>query len=188
MSVRILAFAGSRRDGSHNARLLSVAIDLARVAGAEVTRVDLGSLELPLYDADLEAAQGLPEGALRFKALLREHDALLIASPEYNGFFTPLLKNALDWGSRPEPGQASPYAGKLAVLLAASPGALGGVRGLPALRVLLSNLGVVVLPGQMALGRADAAFSDDGTLREARQQQALAVLVDDLLAWSRRGA
>ena len=181
----ILGLSGSLRRASFNSGILRAASELAP---SGITVLQGTIREVPLYDADLEAAQGLPEGALRFKALLREHDALLIASPEYNGFFTPLLKNALDWGSRPEPGQTSPYAGKLAVLLAASPGALGGVRGLPALRVLLSNLGVVVLPGQMALGRADAAFSDDGTLREARQQQALAVLVDDLLAWSRRGA
>lgn len=188
MSLRILAFAGSRRQGSHNVRLLDAAVDLARVAGAEVARLDLGALALPLYDADLEAEEGLPEGALRFKAALRAHDALIIASPEYNGFFTPLLKNAIDWASRPEPGLASPFAGKSAALLAASPGALGGVRGLPALRILLSNLGVLVQPGQMALGRADEAFADTGGLRDSRQQNALAVIVDDLLAWGRRNA
>ena len=186
MSVRILAFAGSRRDGSHNVRLLNVAIDLARVAGAEVTRLDLGALDLPLYDADQEVAEGLPDGALRFKAALRAHDALLIASPEYNGFFTPLLKNAIDWASRPEPGHPSPFAGKAAALLAASPGAFGGIRALPALRVLLSNLGVTVLPGQLALALAHEAFADDGRLRDARQQQALAGVVDGLLSWGRR--
>ena len=182
MPVRILAFSGSCRQGSHNGRLLAAAAEQAQVQGAEVSVLDLGALDLPLYNADLESAAGLPAGALRLKEAIRSHDALLIASPEYNGFFTPLLKNAIDWASRPQEGMPSPFAGKVAALLAASPGMLGGIRGLPAVRILLSNLGVLVIPAQLALPLAHEAFDARGLLLEARQQQALDAVVAGLLA------
>ena len=146
MPIKLLAISGSSRQGSVNKRLLDAAVNTARALGAEVSCLDLRTLALPLYDGDLEAANGLPEGCTALKKALVEHDALLIASPEYNGFFSPLLKNAIDWASRPQGSQPSPFTGKLAGLLAASPGALGGIRGLPTVRQLLSNLGVLVAP------------------------------------------
>ena len=185
MGLRVLAFAGSARAGSYNARLLAHAVELLRARGAEVEVLDLGALALPLYNADDESAHGAPEGALRLKAALRAHDALLIASPEYNGFFPPLLKNAIDWASRPDSGQPSPFAGKVAALIAASPGALGGIRALPALRILLSILGVLVLPGQLALPLAHEAFAEDGSLRDARLEKTLGDVVGALLASAR---
>lgn len=180
-NVRILAFAGSSRAGSYNVRLLAHAVELLRARGADVDVLDLGALDLPLYNADDEAAHGAPAGVQRLREAMRANDALLIASPEYNCFFTPLLKNAIDWASRPDPGQPSPFAGKFAALLAASPGALGGVRGLPALRILLSNLGVLVLPGQLAVPLAHEAFADDGSLRDARLEKTLGEVVGALL-------
>ena len=181
MPVRLLAFCGSARRESCNRRLLAAAVSAARGAGATVTEFDLRADLLPLYDGDLEAQHGLPPAARELKQLCAAHDGFLIASPEYNGFFPPLLKNALDWVSRPAPDLPAPYAGKTAGLLAASPGALGGIRCLPHLRLLLSNLGVTVAPAQMALGRADQAFAADGSLIDANQQGMLDKAVADLI-------
>jgi len=168
---RILAFAGSTRTGSYNKLLVRAAAEGARAAGAEVTLLDLRDLPLPLYDGDDEAAGGLPENARRLKALMKEHDGLLIASPEYNSSISAVLKNALDWASRPEPGEAplAAFAGKTALLLSASPGALGGLRGLVTLRSLLSNIQVLVLPQQLAVGRAQEAFDEDGVPKDPQQ-------------------
>ncbi len=181
MPVRLLAFCGSARKESCNRRLLAAAVSTARGAGATVTEFDLRADLLPLYDGDLEAQHGLPPAARELKQLFAAHDGFLIASPEYNGFFSPLLKNALDWVSRPAPDLPAPYAGKSAGLLGASPGALGGIRCLPHLRLLLSNLGVTVSPAQMALGRADQAFAADGRLIDANQQGMLDKTVADLI-------
>jgi len=164
---KILAFAGSLRRDSWNRKLIQVAAEAARVAGAEVTLIDLADYPLPLMDEDLEARDGLPTNAQRLKALFKAHDALLIASPEYNSSLPPLLKNTLDWVSREWQGESGlvPYAGKVAALLAASPGAFGGMRMLPHLRQILNALGVLVLPGQFSLAHADQAFDDaDGAL------------------------
>ena len=181
MPVRLLAFCGSARKESTNRRLLAAAVGAARAAGASVTELDLQSGLLPIYDGDLEARHGLPAAALELKAQFAAHDGFLIASPEYNGFFPPLLKNTLDWVSRPAPDAPAPYAGKAAGLLAASPGALGGIRCLPHLRLLLANLGVTVSPAQLALGRADQAFGADGNLGDANQQKLLEQVVADLI-------
>lgn len=104
-AAKILAFAGSARQDSFNKKLVKIAVEGAKAAGAEVTYLDLGDLPLPLYDEDLETALGLPENALKLKALMKAHQGFLIACPEYNSSITPLLKNALDWASRSEPGE-----------------------------------------------------------------------------------
>jgi NAD(P)H-dependent FMN reductase len=169
---KIVAFAGSTRSGSFNKQLVRIAAAAAREAGAEVTLVDLRDLALPLFDQDLETAGGLPEGAKKFKALLRESDGFLIASPEYNSSITGVLKNAIDWASRAESDDEPPLAafrGKVAVLLAASPGALGGLRGLVHLRSILGNIGVIVLPDQVAISTAHEAFDESGQLKDPRK-------------------
>ena len=168
MSPRLLVFAGSVRRDSFNARLARFAAGEAGDAGAEATLLDLGDFDLPLYNGDLEAEEGLPPGAVRLKALFLAHDGFLIASPEYNGSLSPLLKNAIDWVSRPVAGQPRLvwFTGKVAGLMAASPGALGGLRGLAHLRQILSGIGVVVAPAQHAIAQAGAAFDDRGELAE----------------------
>ncbi len=191
MSLKLLAISGSSRKDSVNGKLLAAAVRSVRASGAEVaeiTQLDLRALALPIYDGDLEDSAGLPAGCLALKQALREHDALLVASPEYNGFFSPLLKNAIDWTSRPQEGVPSPFNGKVAALLAASPGALGGIRGLPAVRLLLSNLGVLVTPGQMSLPNALGAFDDAGQLVSAPQREMLERVVEELLTVATRGA
>ena len=122
----------------------------AREAGGEVTLIDLKDFPLPLFDQDLEAEQGMPENGTRLKKLFIDHDGLLIASPEYNSSFPAVLKNAIDWVSRPAPGEPSlvAFRGKVATLMSASPGAQGGLRGLVHVRSILGNIGVIVLPDQ----------------------------------------
>ena len=186
---KILAFAGCLRAGSFNKKLAALAAGAARVAGAEVTVVDLRELALPLFDQDLEDAGGLPEGAKKFKALLRASDGFLIASPEYNSSITAALKNALDWASRAESDDEPPlaaYRGKVAALFAASPGALGGLRGLVTLRSILGNIGVLVLPDQVAIATAHEAFDDAGQLKDARKAKQVAALVQSLVETARR--
>ncbi len=171
---KILAFAGSTRSGSFNKKLLHVAAEAARRAGAEVTVVDLRDLALPLFDGDFEDASGLPESAKRFKTLLRESDGLLITSPEYNSSITGVLKNAIDWASRAETDDEPPliaFRGKAASIMSASPGGLGGLRGLVHLRAILGNIGVIVLPDQVAVSAAHEAFDDAGQLKDARKRK-----------------
>lgn len=180
--VRVLAFAGSTRDESFNKRLIRIAAAGARVAGAEVTLIDLRDFPMPLYDGDLESAEGLPEAAMRLRALMREHGGFLISSPEYNSGLSAVLKNAIDWASRPMKGEVSlaAFDGKVAAIMAASPGALGGLRGLVHLRMILGNIKTLVLPGQLAVPRANEAFGDDGSLKDAVRQAAAEKLGEDL--------
>lgn len=172
---RILAFSGSLREGSFNRKLVVIAAAGARAAGAEVTELNLRDLPLPVYDADLEAAEGLPANAVKLKDLMGDHDGFLIASPEYNSSLTAALKNAIDWASR-KAGDEPPLAafrGKTAAIMAASPGAVGGLRGLIHLRAILGNIQVLVLPDQKVIPHAHEAFDDDGSLRDPQQQQAV---------------
>ena len=186
---KIAAFAGSLRAGSFNKKLLAIAADAARTAGAEVTIVDLRELALPLFDQDLEDASGLPETAKNFKALLRASDGFLIASPEYNSSITGALKNAIDWASRAESDDELPLVackGKVAALLAASPGALGGLRGLVTLRSILGNIGVIVLPDQVTIPTAHEAFDDAGKLKDERKAKQVVALANGLAGTVRK--
>lgn len=171
-TVKVLAFAGSTRDGSYNKKLARVALESATRAGASTTFIDLRDLALPMFDEDLEA-KGLPAGARTFKDLLLGHDAFLISSPEYNSSVSAVLKNAIDWASRPEAGQPplSCFTNKIIGLFAASPGALGGLRGLVHIRQILGNINAIVLPQQFALIKAHEAFDDAGRLKDAKQQE-----------------
>jgi NAD(P)H-dependent FMN reductase len=161
MAVKLLAFAGSVRQESFNRQALDYAITGARDTGVEVTLLDLKEFSLPLFDQDWESANGIPENAARLKHLFIQHQGLLIACPEYNSSITPLLKNTLDWVSRAWQGQSGlvPYQSKVAALVSASAGALGGVRGLRHVREILTTLGVVVIPRQHAVNNADKVFS-----------------------------
>ncbi|MDZ4815629.1 MAG: NAD(P)H-dependent oxidoreductase [Verrucomicrobiota bacterium] len=171
--ARILAFAGSLRKDSCNKRLVKVAAQGAEEAGAHVTFIDLKDYPLPVFDQDIEDAEGLPQAAKNLKALFKSHDGLLIASPEYNSSISGALKNAIDWVSRPEKDEPplSAFTGKVATLLAASPGALGGLRGLVHVRSILGNINVIVLPDQLALPKALEAFNSDGTLKDAKSTE-----------------
>ena len=172
---KILAFAGSTREASFNKRLVKVAAEGASAAGAEVTLIDLRDFPLPLYDGDLEAQSGLPDNAQKLKALFLDHQGLLISSPEYNGGMSAVLKNTIDWVSRSAPGEdgLAAYKNKVAGLMGISPGRLGGLRGLTHVRQILTNVGVLVLPQQQAVGGAGQAFGDAGELVDSTLQAAV---------------
>ncbi|MGA9380566.1 MAG: NAD(P)H-dependent oxidoreductase [Phormidium sp.] len=172
---KLLAFAGSIRKDSYNKKLVQVAANGARSVGAEVTYIDLRDFSMPLFDEDLEKEEGMPESALKFKELMIAHDGLLIACPEYNSSITPVLKNAIDWASRPgenEPPLAA-FVDKVAAIMSASPGALGGLRGLVTVRSILGNIKVIVLPDQIAVPKAYEAFNPDGSLKDPKQQESV---------------
>ena len=178
---RILAFAGALRTQSWNKKLIRIGAHVARDAGAEVDLIDLRDYPMPFYDGDIEASDGLPPQARELKALMLAHDALLLSCPEYNSSISGVLKNTIDWVSRPRPNEPSAFKGKIAGLLAASPGNLGGVRGLLTVRQVLTTLGVLVVPTQFALSQAANAFADDGTLRDERHRDAVTTVVTELV-------
>lgn len=180
--VKLLVIAGSTRSGAFSKQLARAACRIAAAAGHEATFVDLREHAMPLYDGDLEAAEGLPAAALRLRVALQQHDAALVVTPEYNASIPAVLKNTLDWLSRPhaaEPG-VSVWKGKVAAIMASSPGALGGLRGLVHLRQVLMNLGALVLTEQFALGNAAAAFGPDGGLVDGKQAAAVTAVVQRL--------
>lgn len=182
--IKILAFAGSARKDSFNQKLVKIAASGAQDCEAVVTVVDLAHFDMPIYNADYEAEFGIPEKAKIFKQLLLEHNGLLIASPEYNSAFSPLLKNVIDWASRAESRDEAPLAafkGKVAAIMSASPGALGGLRGLVFLRMLLANIGIIVLPAQKTIAHAPKAFDEHGNLIDPSEHQAVRDLGRELV-------
>lgn len=166
MTIKILALSGSQRAASFNALLVRAAARGAAAEGAEITFLDWRDYAMPLYDPDLERTEGVPDPVLRFKALLKAHQGLLIASPEYNGSLTPLLKNAIDWATRPLAGDPPMvcFKHKVIGLLSTSPGVFGGNTGLVHLRAILSRLGSFVLPEQYPVGEAGKLFDGQGEL------------------------
>jgi chromate reductase, NAD(P)H dehydrogenase (quinone) len=163
---KILVLAGSARLDSIHRKLARQTVEALRDAGVEATLADLRDFPMPIYDGDLEAGEGLPPGARALKELARRHDGFAIASPEYNGSFPALLKNALDWISRPEPGDRplEVFRGKVAAILSASPGPGGGRRGLRQLRQLLEMMSVSVVPRELAIARSGGALDEGGRL------------------------
>jgi chromate reductase, NAD(P)H dehydrogenase (quinone) len=150
-------------------------------AGAHTEVLDLRALALPVYDGDLEAAQGVPAGAQTLRDAVAAHDALLLVTPEYNGFPTPLVINAFDWLSRLKDGLAT-TADKPVALLSSSPGALGGLRSMNLLRQYLQGtFQMLVLPRQQAVGKAHEAFAPDGALADAKAAATLDGVVKALV-------
>jgi NAD(P)H-dependent FMN reductase len=172
---RVLVFAGSIRTDSLNRKLAAQAARELRAAGVETTLADLRDYPMPLYDGDLESTHGLPERARAFKELVKAHDAVVIASPEYNGSFPALVKNVIDWISRKEGGEGrlAAFLDKRAALLSASPGPGGGQRGLRHLRELLEMIGVTVIPEQLTVPKAFEAFDAEGRLARAADGEQL---------------
>jgi chromate reductase, NAD(P)H dehydrogenase (quinone) len=168
---KILAFAGSTRKDSFNKKLLKIAAKAAENAGALVTVIDLAEWDFPIYDGDLESQKGIPDNAKKLKKIMMDHDAFLIASPEYNSSISGVLKNTIDWVSRPEPNEPylAAFLGKTAAIMSASPGDLGGLRGLVHLRSILGNINVIVLPDQLTLNKANEAFDDEGSLKDLKK-------------------
>jgi chromate reductase len=187
----LLVFAGSTRQQSFNRQLAHAVTTLARAAGAKVTHLELSTLDIPLYNADLEA-RGTPPDVFWLKEVMEAHPAWIICSPEYNGSYTGLLKNTIDWASSPVKGHpvwadgSQPFEGKVVGLLSASNGALGGLRSLSHLNPLMQNLQCWVAPKQFALGRASEAFDEQGVLKSDAHRLGVQAVVDQVLWASQR--
>lgn len=180
--MKLVAIAGALRKESLNRRLLSLATKLLEAGGAEVDLVDFHALAIPIYDGDVEASSGLPAGAQELAKRVTAADGLVIASPEYNLGVNALTKNAIDWLSRAKP---MPLRGKSALLLSASPGLVGGNRGLWALRPSLEVLGVHVYPDMFSLASAHQGFRPDGELADEALGKFLRRVTDGYLRTAR---
>ncbi|MFV0368249.1 MAG: NADPH-dependent FMN reductase [Hyphomicrobiaceae bacterium] len=182
--VRLLFFAGSQRQASYNKRLARLGASIAEANGVAATFADLGDYPMPIYDGDLEAAEGPPENASKLKHLMGLHTGIFIASPEYNSSISPLLKNSLDWVSRIQEGDEDKnevFKTRVFALGSASPGGMGGLRGLNTVRQVLElGLGALVLPEQFAVPRAAEAFDENGHLKNKDSQEALKALIQRL--------
>ncbi len=184
--MKTLIFAGSTRQNSFNRRLAAAAASIAREAGADVCHIELGDFDIPMYNADLEA-KGTPADVVRLKELFYAHPAWIICSPEYNGSYTALLKNTIDWVSSPiksDPAWSSgtkPFAGKVVGMLSASNGALGGLRSQSHLAPLLLNLQCWLAPRAFALSRAADAFDDSGELIDPAARKNVSGVIEQVL-------
>lgn len=188
-SPKLVAFAGSTRSGSYNQAILDVVSDAAEQAGAEVDRINLADFPMPLFDQDLESREGLPETVVALKARFAAADGFLLASPEYNSAFSPLMKNVIDWCSRAETEDEPPlsvYQGKSALLIAASPGGLGGIRGLYALRSVFQNISVTVFPSMLAVGSAYELVDEAGALTDEKWKGRLESVAKDYVDFAGR--
>ena len=190
--MSLLFFAGSTREGSFNKKLALLARHIAEANGIEAVFVDLKDYPMPLYNGDLEAAEGPPERARAFKALLGEYQGVFIASPEYNSSVTPLLKNTLDWVTRVRAkGETGleVYRSRVFAISGTSPGYYGAMRNLLNLRQMLEvGIGATVIPQQLALPRAGDAFDGDGSLKDKAQQELLKGVVEALAIAARKFA
>jgi chromate reductase, NAD(P)H dehydrogenase (quinone) len=177
--MKLLAFSGSLRRASFNKRLVVLASDIARAHGATVDVADFADFDAPSYNGDIQDAGTFPDATLRLRDRLADADGLLISSPEYNYSLPGGLKNALDWLSRVRP---LPTADKRALLLSASPGLVGGVRGLWQLRIPLEGMGVHVYPGMFSLSNAHTSFNEQGDLQDAAVRKSLESTIEGFLS------
>lgn len=188
---KLLVFAGSTRLDSFNRKLAGVAATLARASGAEVTHIELVDFDIPMYNADLEA-RGTPPDVMKLKQMMYDHPAWIVCSPEYNGSYTALLKNTIDWVTSPVKGDAQwsdgfrSFTGKVVGVLSASPGALGGLRSQSHLVPLLFNSQCWVAPRTFALGNAGTAFDAQGKLVNDSHRQNVQAVIDQVLFAAQR--
>ena len=170
-------FSASIRKNSFNKKLINITAKEAEDQENEVTLIDLADYPMPIYNGDSEESDGTPENAQNLCKLIGDHDYVIISSPEYNGFPSPLLKNTIDWVSRVD---REVYKNKKFVIISASPGGLGGVRGLMYLRILLNNLNAIVIPQQLSIGNSSNAFNAEGNLVNKNDEMALKSLINGL--------
>ncbi len=181
--TKVLSFAGSTRQDSYNKKLAKEAADMAEKMGAKVTYIDLKDYPLPFYDGDLEKSEGLPENAKKLRQLMIDSDKIIIASPSYNGSFTAVLKNTIDWASRSEDGSASrdAFKGKKFLIIATSPSPQGGVKGLHHLRDVITNIGGEVMEVEFGVPNASKSFDSQGKLIDPKLRETLQSNVQRLI-------
>jgi NAD(P)H-dependent FMN reductase len=181
---RLLFFAGSAREKSWNKKLAKLGEMIADANGIKATFADLADYPMPIYCGDIEVNEGPPDNARKLKALMNVHTGIFIASPEYNASFSPLLKNTIDWISHIKDDGETPlqvYKTRVFALGSASPGGMGGLRGLSQLRLVFElGLGALVLPDQFAVPRAIEAFDEHGHLKNKDSQEAFKQLIQKL--------
>jgi len=184
----ILIYAGSARRGAFSRQLAAAATTLVSEAGGKPTLIDLADFEVPLYNADSEDSGGIPQPVVVYRRLVATHQGMIIVTPEYNGFITPVLLNMLCWASRPSPGDdfGAVFQNKPVALLASSPGRLGGVRVIPRLRDVVAELGMVPVPGFTTVPQAGKAFTPRGRFADTGIESGLTAQIDRLLAASRQ--
>lgn len=170
--TNVLVFAGSTRSDSYNKKLAQEAANMAHVMGANATFLDLKDYPMPFYDEDLEKKEGMPEHAKRFRDAMIASDAIVIASPEYNASISAVLKNALDWASRTSDASGSAFEGKRFAIMSASPGKMGGVRGLLNLKTIIEALGGQVVEKQVSIGQAyrEGALSNEDVKAQLKKE------------------
>ena len=184
--MKVLVFAGSTRIASFNRKLAREVAALTRAKGAEVTHLELGDYDVPMYNADLEA-RGTPADVMKLKQMFWEHPAWIVCTPEYNASYPALVKNTLDWLSSPvktDPVWNDDFRfsrGKVVGVLSASPGALGGLRSQSHLIPLLLNLQCWVAPQTYALSRAGDAFDEPGHLKDESARTRAGSVIDQVL-------
>jgi NAD(P)H-dependent FMN reductase len=180
--IKVLALSGSTRADSYNKKLLNEAVEMAQKKGAKVTVIDLKDFPMPFYDHDLEKTEGMPKNAKKFRDLMIQNDAIIIASPEYNSSISAVLKNALDWASRSEEGGSSraAFKGKKFAIMSASPGKSGGKRGLVHLKHVIEDVGGVVVPTQVSISSAHQYFQE----KQRAEHLELKQEIDELLGKS----
>jgi chromate reductase len=189
--MKVLIFAGSTRQQSYNRKLARVTAEMARASGAEVTHLELGDFDVPMYNADLEAISSPPD-VMRLKQIFFEHPAWIVCTPEYNASYPALVKNTFDWISSPvksDPAWTEGFKstrGKVVGVLSASPGALGGLRSQSHLVPLLLNLHCWVAPQNYALGRAADAFDAEGKLVNEAARKPIQAVIDQVLFAAQR--
>ena len=176
--MKILTFAGSLRTDSCNKKFAREALRLAKEAGAEGEFIDLKDYPMPVYDGDIETNSGIPETTVALGKKIAAADAIIISTPEYNGSIPGILKNALDWLSRDKPVTIT---GKHLLLLAASPGAWGGIRALWHSRQPFEVLGVHVYPDMIALPNAYNMFDEQGKLKDEKTIQRLKTTLEQFI-------
>jgi chromate reductase, NAD(P)H dehydrogenase (quinone) len=181
-TLNILAIAGSLRTDSFNRKALQTAKQIASELNTTVVELDLKTLDLPLFDADLRA-NGFPESVKKLKDTIALADVLLIATPEYNHSIPGVLKNAIDWASD----KTNPFAGKVAAIFGASNGLFGTLRAQLHLRQVLASLNVELVPQpQVFIRSAESAFLPDGSLVDQKIRQQLRQLIEATLTLAYR--
>lgn len=176
--MELLVFGGALRSGSFNKKFAHAAHLSAQKAGAKTIFISLKDFDIPVYDGDEEAAHGIPAGVHKLGEMVKKADGIILSTPEYNGSIPGVLKNVIDWLSRIKP---QPLEHKKLLLLAASPGALGGVRSLWHSRQPFEVLGVHVYPEMFGLPKANEAFAADGALVDSKNQERLDKLVSNFI-------
>lgn len=181
--MRILVFGVSTREGSYNRALAKATAGVLHPLGdATIDHADFSEFKSPLYDGDHFDSEKLPPGARELLKRIKQANALIIASPEFNGGISAILKNAIDWLSLVRP---VPLRGKPVLLMSTSPGHFGGLRGLWHTRVPFDALGAHVFPDMYALPNAHQAFNDQGEFARAEDKKKVTELLTSFTAYAR---